>query len=233
MEKYRKVFPGDDFQIPAAAYNDMLDAAIANRNNKNIAVKKTKPVEPPYVLVKNDTGVDIESYRVLGISGQSEIDLEGSSDDDIDKFTSNIFVFRGVPVGGEASGSEGDGNSITRYAITQEAIPDGEIGRCLMSGTSYVFVKRDTENEDLNLLYADIVRDHDYMRPCGYGSAQILWEDQDESMKSAEHLAYILLSSSPVRLVKATADASSDTIAVKYVDSLGDEEGEEFTVWTW
>ena len=68
-DAFRKVKSGDPLNIPATAYNAMLDAAVANMrlNNKPSAIRGDS--QGVYVMVSNETGYPLEQFEVLGIDG--------------------------------------------------------------------------------------------------------------------------------------------------------------------
>jgi hypothetical protein len=67
-DAFRKVKSGDPLNIPATAYNAMLDAAVANMRsqNKPSAIRGEQGV---YVQVLNETGYPLEQFEILGVEG--------------------------------------------------------------------------------------------------------------------------------------------------------------------
>lgn len=66
-DPYQKVSPGERLTIPAAAWNKMLDSiAVPVRTGGELGSMQPAPNT---VLVKNDSGADLERFGVLGITG--------------------------------------------------------------------------------------------------------------------------------------------------------------------
>jgi hypothetical protein len=126
-DPFRHVTPGEPLEIRAETFNVVLDSAKAfarSRLGKAADAGKGRDRSALTVLVKNNTGVDLDVRSVLKVS-DSPADPTEVPDE-----------FRNQPVfHGTAPGSDTD-----FIAVLDEAIPNGEIGRAVVAGTTAVTV---------------------------------------------------------------------------------------------
>jgi hypothetical protein len=126
-DPFRHVTPGEPLEIRAETFNVVLDSAKAfarGRLGKAADAGKGRDRSALTVLVKNNTGVDLDVRSVLKVS-DSPADPTEVPDE-----------FRNQPVfHGTAPASDTD-----FIAVLDEAIPNGEIGRAVVAGTTAVTV---------------------------------------------------------------------------------------------
>ncbi|MBC7326198.1 MAG: hypothetical protein H5T99_12955, partial [Moorella sp. (in: Bacteria)] len=120
MTAWRKAQPGDALRIPASLYNALLDLL---NSRDNYLAKGPRGTGAGFIAVRNETGLDIPRFGVIGLSGPII-----TPTNNLAEFQQRI-AFRGVtPVPGRP------------FAITQEPIAAGAIGRCVVSGPTPVKV---------------------------------------------------------------------------------------------
>lgn len=122
-DAFKKISAGQPFRMGATAYNAFVDAAKAHRARQSDT--KPPPGKPApqgeLVLIRNDSGGDLERYDILGIDGGVII----SPDDNEPE-----FLARAALVGVEATEAAHAG----RFAILQAPLADGKIGPAICSG---------------------------------------------------------------------------------------------------
>jgi hypothetical protein len=117
-DPFRKVKSGDPLVIPAAAYNAMLDAAVANMRTHG----KPSPVhaeQSHHVQVLNETGYPLEQFEILGIEGPV---FHPRNQPDAFQQTP---VLRGVVPGERHKG---------KFVVVQEPVAPGSVARACISG---------------------------------------------------------------------------------------------------
>ncbi|HOI56141.1 MAG TPA: hypothetical protein PLP01_12890 [Phycisphaerae bacterium] len=126
-DSFRRVMPGEPLRIEARAYNACLDAAEA--------LGGTTPSLPPshrdrrssgLVLVRNDSGGDVDQYEVLGVSGI----LIAAADNEVE-FRQRVMLTGTTPAEGTHEG---------RFVVALEPIADGGIGMACAAGVVQVQV---------------------------------------------------------------------------------------------
>jgi hypothetical protein len=162
MSRWQKKKPGDPLKIPAGAYNEMLDLLAQRENLQTSGGDITRPAG--LVKIKNNSGTWVRRFAVLGIDDQL-----------INTYAppvGNTWEFRSCPllVGVTPRAPDHYG----RFAVTQEAIPDGGIGWAMVSGLTPVRVNIRVGRAEAT--WADCEPGNTY-RMEGYnaGSAKILW----------------------------------------------------------
>ncbi len=139
-DPFRKVKTGDPLSIPATTYNAMLDAAIANMRmqNRPSAIRGDHGV---HVMVRNETGYDLEQFEVLGIDGPVFHPREQP-----DAFQQTP-VLRGVVPEKKHKG---------KFVVLQEAASMGAVVRACLSGLTVarVYVE-EAQNNDQQLYSID------------------------------------------------------------------------------
>ncbi|NLE60888.1 MAG: hypothetical protein GX616_21295 [Planctomycetes bacterium] len=160
----KKVKPGDPLAIPAETYNTFIDVAQAFRGRQiNLA-------GPPAIagdntgsiLVRNASGADRGRFSILGIQG-----VVIAPADNLEAFQNRIALSVGLPVAGEP------------FAVLQEPVADGSIGRAMVTGVSVV---------QLNILdashgYAKAGTDPGSLTTDTSGNARILWKESGTDLK--------------------------------------------------
>ncbi len=156
-QTWPKANRGDPLQIPADAWNSMLDAAEAHRRRELGSPAPRKPAPHGAVLVRNETGEPQARYSVLGIAGPL---IDPSAN--LPEFQATVGI-RGVTPAAAHAG---------RFVILLEPLPAGAIGRACIDGVCPVRVEIGDD-------------DHGYAEPAPglvgrlesaeTGTARILW----------------------------------------------------------
>lgn len=119
---------GDRFRVQASTWNRMVDAAEAysaglQGNRVPLAWPNT---DAGVVLVRNDTGADLDQFSVVGIDGFA---FDPAVAAELPQFKRRAILGAATPV---------EGTHDTRLAILQEPLADGAIGRAVVCGVTPV-----------------------------------------------------------------------------------------------
>jgi hypothetical protein len=165
--KRSKVESGDPLVIPAAAYNAMLDAAIANMRTHG----KPSPVhgeQSNHVLVLNATGYPLEQFEILGIDGPV---FHQRNQPDAFQQTP---VLRGITPMERHKG---------KFVVLQEPAAPGSVARACVSGLTVARVY--VEGNDKPKA-CDIEEGYTYdFTGATTGGASILWIEEGSGAKWA------------------------------------------------
>jgi hypothetical protein len=159
----RKVKPGDSLQIPAAAYNAFIDAAIAHRNSGvgGAGAGQRRFRQADIVKVRNDSGSAVVRFGVLGIDAPIILPEDAATEAE---FIGCVALSGITPALADHAG---------RFVILLEPLADGQIGRAWAAGVCQVKINVD---EDKDWRYADVADgESGYLEPSNTGSAAILW----------------------------------------------------------
>ena len=155
-DAFRKVKSGDPLVIPAAAYNAMLDAAVANMRSQN-KPSQVRGEQGNHVLVRNETGYPLEQFEILGIEGPA---FHPRNEPDAFQQTP---VLRGVVPNKDHKG---------KFVVVQEPASPGGVVRACVSGMTVARVYA----EDSQPKACDIEEGYTYDFTGGStGGASILW----------------------------------------------------------
>ena len=215
-----KVVSGQPLNIPATTYNAMIDAARKANSINTFNSETTNSKDYAKVSVLNSSGSDLDRFFILGID--EPIILPA---DDQEDFESRITVDGITPEDG--SGGSGSSDHRGRFAVIQEPIPDGEIGKSKIAGETLCKVNVIDEDDG----FADVTDGvEDYLTSANTGSARILWKESG----TGEKWALIRLGdyqSLAGKMYKATADSVSASAGVTVTakatsidDTLSDDE---------
>jgi len=156
----KKVHPGQRLAIPAATFNTFVDAArdfLARQQGQEADPLQNRP-RPGVVLVRNETGDDVDRFAVLGL------DAVLYTPEDNEQSFINQPVMKGVaPTAADHAG---------KFIILLEPAKDGAIVRGLVQGVAPV--KLNVLREDH--AFADVV-DDGRLSSAPEGAAQILWKE--------------------------------------------------------
>jgi len=156
----KKVHPGERLAMPAATFNTFIDAArdfLARQQGQEADPLKNQP-RPGVVLVRNETGEDVDRFAVLGLDA-----ILYTPEDNEQSFI-NQPVMKGVaPTAADHA---------SKFIILLEPARDGAIVRGLVQGV--VPVKLNVLREDH--AFADVV-DDGRLSSAPEGAAQILWKE--------------------------------------------------------
>ena len=157
-DAFRKVKSGDPLVISAAAYNAMLDAAIANMRSSS-KPSQVRGEQGLHVLVRNETGYPLEQFEVLGIEGPA---FHPRNQPDAFQQTP---VLRGVVPKDQHKG---------KFVVVQEPAAPGCVVRACVSGMTVARVY--VENASSQPKACDIEEGYTYDLTAGStGGASILW----------------------------------------------------------
>ena len=171
-DPYRRVHTGEPIELPAAAWNAMIDAAMAEQRQRSSIRLGPHPralgPQAATVLLHNGVGYDLPRFGVAGIAN-----VVISPADNADAFKGRIALAGVVPTTADYLG---------QFAIAQEPIPDGAIGRALVAGISIVQIEVGSTSHTR----ADVC-DGDYtkLESGASGTARILWAESGTGTKWA------------------------------------------------
>jgi hypothetical protein len=154
----KKVRPGDPLAISAATWNDVLDAAALAKGSKRTGAGIPDCLEPGIVRVKNATDDDLDRFAALAVGSGIGVTPEKN---ELAFQNEPAVLFGLVWAGGGA------------WAVLQEPIPAGKIGRAMLFGVTPAQVDVvDDEHE-----FAEPVVDNvaGAIRSAASGTARILW----------------------------------------------------------
>jgi hypothetical protein len=170
---------GDNLRdvVTASAWNalmDMLDERLRSQQGANVGTSDTIRRDC-MVEVRNDTGTDLDEWQVVGLGAvttpPSELELE--------------FIERHVLIAELPSSTH-----TSKFAVLQEAIPDGEIGRALVCGITIARVDVDDIEDERASVKSGVHR----FESGASGPCRILYVEQDGD----NQLALVLITGEPV-----------------------------------
>lgn len=163
MGAFRKYSKGDRIRsLPSQLLNGMVDVVNAYREGK-LGGRTSRVPSQPYILVRNDTGADIDRASVLGLDGPIFTPL-----DSLDSFVNSV-AFSGItPTTADHRG---------KFCVTLDPALSGMLARAYLVGVCPVQV----DVTDVGHQWADVT-DGDYTQlTSGYdGQAKILWKEADD-----------------------------------------------------
>lgn len=140
MNIYDRVNPGDRIIPSAAFHNATVDAIRATRNRGLLRAGPLNSALPAgVVLVRNDTGADLDRFAVVGLDVPIITAVEN-----LDEFQRQA-TFSGVTPSSTYTG---------KFAVLQSGIPNGDIGRAMVSGITPVLLTGNASSSRES--YADI-----------------------------------------------------------------------------
>jgi len=175
---FRRVLPGQRFDMPADAYNAFVDAAEAHRmQREGVSAQRggllTPPPEgrPNVVLVRNESDADLPRFAILGIEGV--IIEPGPAEDGY-----NTAEFKRRPALRGAAITWDDPYAYHgRFVIAREPIPAGKIGYAVIRGiTPGIVIIHDEAHTA-----ADTAPGSQYLQSGFAGAARILWKQPPDA----------------------------------------------------
>ena len=162
---------GDPLVFPADAYNAFADTAEAHQQG-TLDAENLPAAEPPQqqsgvIWVKNGTGNDRGRFDVVGLSTPIVQPSEN-----LDEFKRQV-TFAGV--------SPALPTHLHQFAVLQDAVPDGEIGRAVVSGVTAVQVDVQHEGDTT----AGVADGTFASLKSGLPGAAILWKESGTGTKWA------------------------------------------------
>jgi len=155
---FQHVRSGEPLQIPAMAYNAMLDAAQAHRNRRINHAPHGNGFGSLFVHIVNKTGTFLRKFDIVGLDGAAE-------QRNLDEFRNRI-VFRGVIPAKKHKG---------KFAVLQEDARPNMVVRACVYGVTQAVIKAESNKEQLS--WCDIqegVTDH----LVSGGGTEVLWSDE-------------------------------------------------------
>jgi len=216
--EFQHVRSGEPLQIPATAYNAMLDAAQSHRNRRMNLAPHGSGYDSLFIHIVNTTGQPLQRFDILGLDEPLETQ-------NLNLFCNRI-VFKGVKPQKKHKG---------KFAvIQQDAAPDMIVRACIF-GTTIAKIKMSSDSENENseslLKYCDIKEGETGYLTSG-GQTEVLWSDSS----SQDRWAIIRIGSGrstifPVKLEKTGGEqGTNEKVAswtYKITDALTDEKLEE------
>jgi hypothetical protein len=207
----KKVQSGDKLKIPASTYNAFIDAAQAVKDKSNFLSSTNKNSDSRKVIVQNNSGGNLDKFEILGISAPYVTPTDNETD-----FQNRITIVGVTPDIDDHKG---------KFIVLQEPIPNGKIGRGILSGETIVQIDVDDEAHE----FAEITDgESGYLTSTDSGSARILWKESG----TGQVWAYVRIgdSVSSMQVYEATADESSGQITIKKLNLDGTLDGDNITV---
>ncbi len=162
-DTFKKVKSGDKLRIPAATYNAFIDSAVdyQSRQRNLSSTPQAAQRSSGIILVRNDTGSDLNRFSVLGVGGPII-----TPDANLDSFKNKVAVSGVVPR---------TKTHVGRYIINLEPLKAGVIGMAYAAGACPVQITvPDTTNDYPYVEIVDGVTD--YLEARKAGSSAILWK---------------------------------------------------------
>ncbi len=159
-DNYKRVTQGSPARFTARWFNRTCDVLEDfDRSQQNVDSSNTPTEREGLILVRNDSGVDVDRYQVLGIA-----DVIFDPDVDLAAFQNEWAISGAKPTTADYTGY---------FVVTWQPIKNGEIGRAFIFGIVTCKVNIVTEGDQ----FAD-VSDNDVTKlksDTFSGSAQILY----------------------------------------------------------
>lgn len=154
-DAFKKVSAGTALDIPAVAYNAMLDAAVAHRKQQVQGAEAIPAIRNSGIVkVKNTSGGPLSRFQVVGLG------------DPIVSPTDNAQEFeRQVTFNGVLPTSEG------RYGVLVEPLDENAVGSAVVAGVVAVRMAIGSTTYE----FAQVAGTHDYLANVPHGSARVLW----------------------------------------------------------
>lgn len=170
-DPYSKIRVGDHLDgIPGAAWNSFLDTAQWAKQQQQFGAAAPGLVLPErgvVALIRNDSGEARERFDVLSITG---VIIDPAN---------NLTHFQSRPtLTGNTPDSEPLGDF---FAVLQEPLGDGKIGRALVAGITAVQL----DVTDTGSRFADLAPDENVLRTQQWGCCPILWKESGTGTKWA------------------------------------------------
>jgi hypothetical protein len=205
MTRFNKATPGQDLNIPAATWNELVNMLIWWRGQGPASRQPIPRVrELDTIRLRNDSGEDLDAFRVLGLD-----EPLFTPEDDEDDFK---FRWRMKGVMPERAAH------YRRFAVLLEPAPEDAIVEAAVDGVVCTLL----DVVDEHHTHADVVDDETLLRTDVCGGAKILWKEDGVGEKWA-----LVQLGAPLRTAFAKADGPIDGID-------GEEPGSgTVTEWVW
>lgn len=162
-DPFKKARPGQPLDIPAEAYNAFVDAALAYKRNQLSHTTKGLAPPAPTTKIRNETGQPIPRFGVIGIG--EPIILPSAN---LSAFQNAVALRGTLPQPGKP------------FAITQEPIPAGACGHCLVHGPTPV--RLTIYDADPEAQWAEpTAQNVETLRTYRGGTMRILWREPGDT----------------------------------------------------
>lgn len=194
--------------LTSGAFNAFVDAANQVGNVQRGHISGAKQEQPAStVKVENGTGANLDRFSVIGLSAPAILDSEGSE-----------YATRGL-----WSGVTPTADHLGKFAIYQEAVPAGFLGRAAVSGV--VPCKLFVSASDGDVTHCDVdTSDSSRLETNSLGSARILWKSSTATDTTVDAVVCL---HSPLGSVPFAAIAAED---IEY-GTTGDADKAEAGSW--
>ena len=164
----KRVHPGDPISLSSNAYNAWCDAAddLRQRQMATSASQQLETRDVDIVLVRNDSGADVDQHGVLGIDGPLI-----TPDDNLDEFKRRVVISGVTPAVAH----------VFCFVVLLEPLPAGAVGLAIISGVCTVQV--DVASASDTTCGADV--DDTAKLKSATGFNQILWKETGTGTKWA------------------------------------------------
>ena len=203
----QKVQAGQSLRIPAATFNNFIDAAEDYRRRTTNIDSTQHNKRHNTIPIKNASGAAIAPHRILGI--EDGLLTEGSID-----YETQV-AFEGV--------TPDEAKHVGRWAVVTQGAAAGEITQCVAHGLVIALVDIIDENHK----YVEMEDGSTTLVSAAAGSAEILYLDATGGI--GEVMAAIRIGSGVPYVYEATADEDEGEITAKLIDSTGTVVGNDIT----
>ena len=157
-DPFRNVNPNDNLVIPAVAWNTLMKVARKQDTPDFNSSKNTQHGPTTEILVRNDSGADLDRFGVLAIDVPLILPTLNANE-----FLSRVLVSGVAVTSANASG----------FVCAIEPIPDGKIGRVILRGS----ITGTLTVIDESHKYAQVVSGSAVLQSASFGPVQILWKE--------------------------------------------------------
>jgi len=179
MAAGKKKKAGDLLVIPAADWNDFLDAAAANKASGVGGPSKTSSSDQKFSGLVKVRNIGSETYNQFEVVGLRDVVFDPTDSNKLPEWKKNPVVFE---VGRPRC------EDVAKFAVLIEPIIEGEVGFATCSGVVQVLIDIEDESHE----FADIIaEDRAKLVSLSAGSAQILHK---ASAGTGERLCIVRLS---------------------------------------
>jgi hypothetical protein len=166
---FRKVQSGEPLQIPAEAWNALMDLSQAHRNQRHNQQNHTEGTlrQTTLAKVRNHTGVDLDRFSIMALGNPIL-----SPDDNLNEFQRQS-TFQGLLP---------SANTGSRFGVLLEPLKPNMIGTAVVSGCVIVRVSVDGQIYDC---VEPVPGQPSFLRNVPHGPASILWMESTGTIRWA------------------------------------------------
>ncbi|TWU12852.1 hypothetical protein CA54_16780 [Symmachiella macrocystis] len=182
-DKFKKAQAGANLNIPAAAYNEFVDASQWVRQRRQDLNVNRQPgfAQAGIIKIKNSSGAARERFDILGIDGPLFTETENA-----ESFYGPMLLDGSSPTDADHTGN---------FVVLLEPLDVGEIGRAVISGVVPVRLFVAEGSDESGKQYADVNNsDATRLELLETGGAFVLWRDTVDDDGEGEVSAYVRIS---------------------------------------